>query len=832
MKGRGRVLWTRGGILLIYALLTLVMTYPAIAQLSTHLLGDTTDVYINPWANWWTMKALREGLDFYEMNYLFYPRGVHLHFHSFSHVNTLLWIPLAPLLGDIAAYNLTVLISYPLAAFAMYLLAKDLELSGPAAFLAGLVYGFSPYHLAKADNPVLCSTQWIPLFVLFFLRGIRKKDLYSSALAAIFMALTALTSWHLMTLTSMWVGVYLLYSVAFERNMWDRRALYALLLTVALSGLILAPFLYSLVREVLTVDESYVARPDMAGNDLLAFFLPGPGHPFLGPLLRPIHSNLRMLPGAGRTPPVYVGITIYLLALWAAIKRWRRSIFWLIAAIVFAFFSLNSPLTINGIRLEWLRLPRPGPIMGIISYPFRFNDLFAFNLAILGTIGWDTLQSKLQAKWSRVSPAWTTSALAVLLLFVYAKIPFPAVELQIPSFYDRLGDEEGDFGIVEVPMGRAREKRYMFFQMYHGKKLVGGTISRPPRDAWDFMDTVPILHAIDERGKPPDRVTFGVREQLGELAAQNIRYLIFHTDQLSDERLALWKAYLAVSPICEDPVVYDTSFDFAPRWRTSDDLVILDAEWIPGDISQAGWGELPVTWLADRPPERDLDVRASFVDDEGRVAQRESFRIGDEDWPTSKWPVGAAATYVYPVQIGAFVQPGEYAVVLELVDSVSGRTHGGPVTIGRVEVAALSRVFARPTVMHALSVDFGDDIALLGYDVEQGDEVLRLTLHWQAKRRMDVFYKFFVHLYVVDSSVLLAQTDVVPRDWTYPTTWWEAGEVVSDEIPLSLEEVPPGQYQLAVGVYDAESGERLLVVDAAGEELPDGRLVLPEEIAR
>ncbi|MBN1813301.1 MAG: hypothetical protein JXA14_15805 [Anaerolineae bacterium] len=789
-------------------------------------------MYINPWANWWTLKALREGLDFYEMDYLFYPRGVHLHFHSFSHVNTFLWMPLAPLLGDIAAYNLTVLISYPLAAFTMYLLAKDLDLSGPAAFLAGLVYGFSPYHLAKADNPVLCSTQWIPLFVLFFLRGIRKKDLRSSVLAAIFMVLTALTSWHLMTLTSMWVGLYLLYSVVFERNMWNRRALYALLLTVALSGLILAPFLYPLVHEVLTMDEPYVARPDMAGNDLLAFFVPGPDNPLMSAFLRPIHSNLRMLPGTGRTPPVYVGITIYLLALLAAIKRWRRSFFWLMAATVFAFFSLNSPLTINGIRLEWLRLPRPGLIMGIISYPFRFNDLFAFNLAILGAIGWDVLHRQLRARALRIPPLWVTGALAALLLFAYAKIPFPAVGAQVPSFYYRLAEEEGDFGIVDVPMGRARDKRYMFFQMYHGKKLVGGTISRPPRDAGDFMDTVPILGAIDHGGKPPDRAAFGVREQLEELAAYDIRYLILHADQLSDERLALWKAYLAVPPVYEDPVVYDTAFDFTPRWRTSDDLMILDAEWVSGDISQAGWGELSVTWLADRPPERNLSVRVSFVDSEGWVAQRELFRIGDEGWPTSKWPVGAAAAYAYPVQIGPFVRPDEYALVLELVDSASGQTHGEAVIIGSIEVAALPREFVPPAAMHALSVDFGDDLTLLGYDVEQSDEMLRLTLHWLARRRMDVFYKFFVHLYDVDSGALVAQTDAVPRDWTYPTTWWKADEVVSDETILSLSDVPSGRYHVAVGVYDAESGERLTVIDAAGEGLAEGRLMLPEEIAR
>ena len=80
--------------------------------------------------------------------------------------------------------------------------------------------------------------------------------------------------------------------------------------------------------------------------------------------------------------------------------------------------------------------------------------------------------------------------------------------------------------------------------------------------------------------------------------------------------------------------------------------------------------------------------------------------------------------------------------------------------------------------------------------------------------------------------VQVAQDDAVPRRWAYPTTWWEADEVVSDEMILSLSDVPSGRYRLAVGVYDAESGERLAVMDAAGGELSGRRLVLAEEIAR
>jgi hypothetical protein len=808
------------------------MTYPVIGQMSTHLIGDSTDAYLFVWGNWWTREVLQKGLDIYHTDYIFYPSGVSLYFHAFSHFNALIWLPLASILGDIPAYNLLFLLSYWLASFNMYLLARDLGISGAAAFIAGFIYGFSPYHLSKADNLILCSTQWIPLFVLFFLRGVQRQDLRSSVFAAIFLALSVLSNWHFVTLLGLWTALFLLYTLVFKRRMWTRRAVCSLLVMAVCSGLILAPFLLPLIREMATSNTPYVGQSAGQGNDLLAFFVPGPGHPLWEKLLHPLYARLQMLPGAGRRPPAYLGLIVLGLGVLAAIKKRCQAGFWLVTGIVFAVLSLHSPLTINGVTFDALRLPWFQPLTSLLRASWRFNDLFAFSFAILAALGWDLIRVGLRASHSATAFTCATGALCALLSFAYAKLPFPMIEIQISPFYQLLAQDEGEFAIVNVPMGYSRAKRYMFFQMYHGKKLIGGHVSRPPKDAENFIDIMPILRAIDKGGKPPDRAAFGVRGQLEELAAHDIRYLILHPDQLSDERLALWKAYLAVPPIYEDPVVYDTTSDFTPRWRTSDDLVILDAEWVPGDISQAGWGELSVTWLADRPPERDLDMRASFVDDEGQVTQRESFRIGDEDWPTSKWPVGAAATYAYPVQIGPFIQPGEYALVLELVDSVSGQMHGEPVTIGRIEVAALPRVFVPPTTMHALSADFGDSLALLGYNIKPGDEVLRLTLHWQAQKRMDVFYKFFVHLYGVDSGVLVTQTDVVPRDWTYPTTWWEAGEVVSDEILLPLKEVPPGQYQLAVGVYDAESGERLLVIDAAGEESPDGRLVLPEEITR
>ena len=74
---------------------------------------------------------------------------------------------LARAAGPVAAYNWLVLLSFPLAAAAAYLLARHLALSRSAATIAALAYAFSPFHLAQAAyHPHIAQTQWVPLYLL------------------------------------------------------------------------------------------------------------------------------------------------------------------------------------------------------------------------------------------------------------------------------------------------------------------------------------------------------------------------------------------------------------------------------------------------------------------------------------------------------------------------------------------------------------------------------------------------------------------------------------------------------------------------------------------
>jgi hypothetical protein len=82
---------------------------------------------------------------------------------------------------------------------------------------------------------------------------------------------------------------------------------------------------------------------------------------------------------------------------------------------------------------------------------------------------------------------------------------------------------------------------------------------------------------------------------------------------------------------------------------------------------------------------------------------------------------------------------------------------------------------------------------------------------------MDVGYTVFVHLVDAQGRVA-AQHDSEPGGGELPTTSWLPGEVIADPHLLAVAGgLPPGQYVVQAGVYDARTGARLPIRSASGE---------------
>jgi hypothetical protein len=113
----------------------------------------------------------------------------------------------------------------------------------------------------------------------------------------------------------------------------------------------------------------------------------------------------------------------------------------------------------------------------------------------------------------------------------------------------------------------------------------------------------------------------------------------------------------------------------------------------------------------------------------------------------------------------------------------------------------------------------GGSVELLGYALDDSpNSALDLTLFWHPLSPLPADYTVFLHLRDQDGDTV-AQRDRQPLDGAYPTTHWQPGETVIDPIPLTLpEDLPAGTYTLFVGLYQLDTGERLLVAnDISGE---------------
>ncbi len=124
-----------------------------------------------------------------------------------------------------------------------------------------------------------------------------------------------------------------------------------------------------------------------------------------------------------------------------------------------------------------------------------------------------------------------------------------------------------------------------------------------------------------------------------------------------------------------------------------------------------------------------------------------------------------------------------------------------------------SPITALPATATSVDGRLGDGMRLLGYEVAnptvRPGETFTMTLYWQADTRQAADYKVFAHLIGDDGSVA-GMHDSVPRLWGYPTTKWEAGEVIADRVRIPVSpDAQPQVYRVFVGMYDAATGERV-----------------------
>jgi hypothetical protein len=804
--------------LLIYSGLTIVMTWPVAGLLGTHIPGSGRDTWVHQWTFRWVRDALLAGKTPFYTNLLFHPYGTSLVFHNFAWLHIAVWLPLQAIIGVPEAYSIVFLATFAFNGFAVYLLARDLTQSEIAAFIGGLVCGFWPYILSHHNHPNLILVGWVPLTLLYLKRTIEKQRVSDAWITACFVALVGITRWQSLVLGGILIGFYYIYQLTIKAEYRTWQILKLSLLVGIAALVIMLPLLSPLLISQITreyPDDIFVHNSGQDQSDLLAYIVPNCYHPWWGETVRDrFYNNFQR--NKFFTP--FVGYTTLALAVYGTIKQWRRARFWFWATLLYLFLALGPELLINGRTY----LPLPYQWIGstffirIVRYPDRFNVILAIPIAILVSFGSMTLYQhpKLNHRQSTL-----VLVLCIGLILIEYVVKYPMYRLDVPEWYSQLSQEEGDFAILELPMdNRGDDEEYMYYQSVHGKPLVGGHVSRPPRETFAFINQVPMLQGFPENQDPPSDLV-NVGHQLYLLAKADIHYLVLHKRHFSQNQLAGWREWLSLEPVHEDDelVVYNTTVivghDVPLMSSGVDGLGVIRTSITPTSTVQEGYVEIAVRWGSQTSVSQDYDVCFNVVNSQGETGQSDCQPIS-QIWPTGQWQANEIVDAVYTLRMSPFLASGAYTVTATLAHTGTDQPIGAPMAGGQIQFTAIPRVFAVEewSPSGKIDVNWGDVITLTDYDiVETNPNRLDISLRWKAQQRMDASYKVFIHLLDANTGELVSQVDAVPRNWGYPTNWWEQGEIVTDTLSLPLGGVNSGQYTLWLGLYDIATGQRLQV---------------------
>src|SRR5205823_1771864 len=183
------------GVVLLFATLAVVYTYPLVLGMGTHLPNDLGDPLLTAWTLGWDADRLRHGLAGVWDAPNFFPYR-----HTLLYSDHLLGIAIftAPLQwltrNPILVYDLAFLASFVLAGAGMYVLARELTGRREAAIVAGLAYACQPFRVSHLSHLQWLMTGWLPLALWALHRYARSRAWRDMFAAAAFFLLQSLTA--------------------------------------------------------------------------------------------------------------------------------------------------------------------------------------------------------------------------------------------------------------------------------------------------------------------------------------------------------------------------------------------------------------------------------------------------------------------------------------------------------------------------------------------------------------------------------------------------------------------------------------------------------------
>lgn len=258
-------------------------------------------------------------------------------------------------------------------------------------------------------------------------------------------------------------------------------------------------------------------------------------------------------------------------------------------------------------------------------------------------------------------------------------------------------------------------------------------------------------------------------------------------------------------------------------------------------------GELPVRlyWRTDAAIGQDLAMYIHMYDAGGELIGQWDAFTGNGLYPTRLWKPNEIVVDEYRVPVRA-VEPqqvGRVEVGLTKVGSaIPLAAHdpaGNEITPVIAEFGIYAPTQARDTTparfvwgdaVDALKVRFFYERGITVGEISPPDpnalvsplranDIVRVEYTLRARRDGLEDYTVFAQL-VDGNGQVIAQEDAPPRGGAYPTSFWRAGETVSDSLAFTIPaDAAPGMYSILFGMYGSRDRVRLPVRGEAFEHV-------------
>lgn len=308
-----------------FTFLTIVMTFPLILRMN-QIMGDAGgDGTYFVWLIRWYQKALFELkiYPFFNPN-MNYPQGWNLASTDISPVIVALALPVSLLFGPTSGYNFSMLLSFILSGWGMYLWIKHLTRNDMAGLVAGTIYAFLPFHMAHflIGHLSLAGIQWFP-FYFWGLYDLLKQDKFSwkpVLLAGVSVGFISGTSSYYVYMTLIMSTIFLLGFLVFKgykrlkSPVFWKSIIFFSVISIVLVGIAMLPYISfnaqsGLASRTVEYASTYSASPtDYVIPSIKQFLWGG-------------WIDNRFSPEIWQESTLYIGTVAFVLAVFALARR-------------------------------------------------------------------------------------------------------------------------------------------------------------------------------------------------------------------------------------------------------------------------------------------------------------------------------------------------------------------------------------------------------------------------------------------------------------------------------------------------------------------------------